>query len=318
MLGTHVSPVAVGGPRRVRLGSKPTATQCHATASALQQPRPWRRAAAAPLGVTRQLQQPFCQRYSTARPRGAVVPAAAVFEEAEALRDDIHVAPPDLPGMQPGGSYDAAANAAYWNTRPVPVVARCLVIAAELARWAEGRGGACVQLSDMRMGVTSERAAVRSRCMHYAHMCACVQEHAPLSSWEMDPTSTRAHACREMRRVASCPARRRIPALPRGRPHRWAVSAKLPGSNERREAALARESLVRLGPAFVKIGQALSSRWAEGLGRGFGGVEGGCDVTRRAAVGWWRMHAGGWRGDDRGLRRRSAVDPLALLQGVAF
>jgi len=37
--------------------------------------------------------------------------------------------------MQPGGSYDAAANAAYWATRPVPVVARCLVIAAELVRW---------------------------------------------------------------------------------------------------------------------------------------------------------------------------------------
>ncbi|GBF89282.1 uncharacterized aarF domain-containing kinase, chloroplastic [Raphidocelis subcapitata] len=96
------------------------------------------------------------------------------------------VPPPDLPGMQPGGSYDAAANAAYWSTRPVPVIARCLVIAAELAR--------------------------------------------------------------------------------------WAAAARLAGGDERRAAALLRQSLVRLGPAFIKIGQALSSRpditppvWAEEL-----------------------------------------------------
>lgn len=74
------------------------------------------------------------QQHPQQRQPGAPRRVRVITHAAAIDVDAVRVAPPDLPGMQPGGSYDAAANAEYWATRPVPVVARCLVIAAEMAR----------------------------------------------------------------------------------------------------------------------------------------------------------------------------------------
>jgi hypothetical protein len=115
----------------------------------LAAPPPLRRAAALPGAAppaARAAVGPPPRRGRGAAPPRAAAPGAP--DAAAAAGDD--VAPPDLPGMRPGGSYDAAANAAYWSTRPVAVVARGVVIAAELARWGGGRrrageGGAALQ-----------------------------------------------------------------------------------------------------------------------------------------------------------------------------
>lgn len=88
----------------------------------------------------------------------------------------------DICSMAVKGGYNAADNAAYWETRPVPVIARLVRIAAEFMRW---------QLLSSTVG-------------------------------------------------------------------KLVVSAA--GSEARSSPAILLEALIRLGPAFVKIGQALSSR----------------------------------------------------------
>jgi hypothetical protein len=128
------------------------AAACGAAASMLQ--RPARHARALPIGGPMPLpsyhlgssrisssnnpaRQPHSSAPGARRRRPSATAAAAPDAGAPGQQ---HVAPPNLPGMQPGGSYDAAANADYWATRPVPVVARCLAIAAELARCVWSRG----------------------------------------------------------------------------------------------------------------------------------------------------------------------------------
>ncbi|KAL6749748.1 hypothetical protein V8C86DRAFT_3185990 [Haematococcus lacustris] len=104
-------------------------------------------------------------------------------------------------------NYDAAANAAYWETRPVSVISRTLQIALEFIRW---------RVRSLLLGA------------------APPPPPAPPSAY---PSLTPPPSSLFM-----------------------GGEGGARGGQAATPASLMREMLVRLGPAFIKIGQALSSR----------------------------------------------------------
>lgn len=180
---------------------------------------------------------PHAPMGTAARRRARAAANAASTDTAIAAADaaaaDRHVAPPDLPGMQPGGSYDAAANAAYWATRPVPVIARCLVIAAELGRCgppgALARGLTCpdcmardqLPTSQTEGGAAAaEVATALLRSRPRARSCTdCLRSARP-------PTTSRPPRSRaDLTPMAGGPRRRSCLAATSGGRRRWRARA---------------------------------------------------------------------------------------------
>jgi hypothetical protein len=195
-----------------------------------------------------------------------------------------------------GLGYDAAANAAYWATRPVPVVARVLAIAKEFGWWwlvtqARHKGNdraAAAALREVRChlrlvdGCSSKQCQVMQKAGQqllcgvvgtaqapYSREHACMRAHASGKTSAMVLPFVVQHcvsvqdctaAGREWRMLpccvttqVSCSTTLLVLDTPRSHP-----SHPLSPIHPSWRGLL--QVLVRLGPAFVKIGQALSSR----------------------------------------------------------